>query len=61
MNGYVIVNLTSGCFYNGMNQWKRDIRDAKIYHTTKGAQETINYKFNDHKDVTIKMIEIKLL
>lgn len=45
MIGFVIVRQDSGLFYNGMGQWKKDIRDAKIYHTERGASETANYRF----------------
>lgn len=60
MNGYIIVDAESGYFYNGLNQFKKDIRDAKIYHTEKGARGTMEYKFPD-REVILRGIEISII
>ena len=44
MNGFVIVNKEFGTYYNGYANFVKDLRDAKIYHTERGANETANYQ-----------------
>lgn len=62
MLGYVIVRLDLGFFYDGMNNWKKDIRDAKIYHTEKGASSTASYKFKDGNFIVeIRQVNIELV
>lgn len=62
MLGHVIVRLDSVFFYDGMNNWKKDIRDAKIYHTEKGASNTAVYKFKDDDFIVeIRPVNIELV
>lgn len=62
MNGFVIVNKEFGTYYNGYANFVKDLRDAKIYHTERGANETANYQVEKGRlfEFLIKPIKIEL-
>lgn len=68
--GYVVKNST-GLYFSGMNQVSDQLRKAKIYHSIKYAEQTMNSlnsnqrKFNipfknprDFKIVKVEIVEI---
>lgn len=65
MNGFVIVNKNLGTYYNGYANFVKDLRDAKIYHTEKGAIDTANYQHAKRgsrlSEFLIKPIKIELV
>lgn len=63
MNGFVIVNKEFGTYYNGYAKFVKDLRDAKIYHTEKGASKTANYQAERGRlsEFLIKPIKIELV
>lgn len=63
MNGFVIVNKEFGTYYNGYANFVKDLRDAKIYHTERGANETANYQVEKGRlsEFLIKPIKIELM
>lgn len=63
MNGFVIVNKKFGTYYNGYANFVKDLRDAKIYHTEKGANDTANYQveMGGLSEFLIKPVKIELV
>lgn len=48
--GYMIVHLPSKTYYNGMNQFDKQVRNGKIYHKLNRIMETLSYYFEKNKD-----------
>ena len=50
MEGVVIKNKVLGTYYNGYAEFVKDIRDAKIYHTERGATNTMKLLVSKGRD-----------
>ncbi len=63
--GKVIYDLSTGMYYCGMNTFKNQLRDAKVYHSDKYLKEAIqtlvgNYKIKAN-NVEIREVEMKVV
>lgn len=55
--GYVVKDI-NGFYYIGYNQWSDQLRKAKIYHSERYANEILNDKrFNTRN---LKLVKIKI-
>lgn len=58
--GKVIFNTATNCYYCGMNTFKNQLRDAKIYHSDKFLNEAIQTLVNSGR-VYVQNIEIRVV
>ena len=62
--GKVIFNTATNCYYCGMNTFKNQLRDVKIYHSDKFLNDAIQTLINSNKlrstDIAIKTVEVKI-
>lgn len=56
--GKVIYNTSTGMYYSGSNMFKKQLRDAKVYHSNKYLKEAIEILTNKQK-IRPKNIEIR--
>lgn len=58
-NGYVVKDSISKEYFCGYNTWDKQLRKAKIYHSTRYANETLNDKRFRNRTMKIVEVEIK--
>lgn len=50
------IKSSDGCYYTGFNGWNKQIRHAKLYHSTKYTDEICNDKrFADEQPYVVKV------
>lgn len=63
--GKVIYDTSTGMYYCGLNTFKNQLRDAKVYHSNKHLNEAINTLINKHKikpnNIEIREVELKVV
>lgn len=63
--GKVIYDLSTGMYYCGMNTFKNQLRDAKVYHSDKYLKEAIQTLIGNYKikvnNIEIREIEMKVV
>ena len=52
---YYAIKSVDGYYYNGMNQFVKELRSAKLYKSLKRLEETREYKKFKDKTVVIKV------
>lgn len=61
-NGYVIYNIDTNTYFCGLNQWDKQLRKAKIYHSDKYINDAIKDQTSKIKGRLIKLlVEIKII
>ena len=62
--GKVIFNTANNTYYCGMNTFKNQLRDAKIYHSDRYLIEAIQSLINSNRlrvtDIAIKTVELQV-
>lgn len=56
--GYMIMHIPSCTYYNGMNQFKKGIRNGKVYHKLNCMLETFHYYFEKNAKRNPKYIDL---
>lgn len=63
--GKVIFDTATNCYYCGMNTFKNQLRDAKIYHSDKFLNEAIQTLINSGRiyvqNIEIRVVETKVV
>ena len=63
--GKVIYDTSTGMYYNGLNMFKKQLRDAKVYHSNKYLKEAIETLTNKQKirpnNIEIREVELKVV
>lgn len=63
--GKVIFNTVTNCYYCGMNTFKNQLRDAKIYHSDKFLNDAIQTLINSNRihvqNIEIRVVETKVV
>lgn len=63
--GKVIFNTATNCYYCGMNTFKNQLRDAKIYHSDKFLNDAIQTLINSNRihvqNIEIRVVETKVV
>lgn len=44
--GKVIYDVSNGMYYSGLNTFKKQLRDAKVYHSNRYLKEAIETLIN---------------
>lgn len=61
--GKVIYDTSTGMYYCGLNTFKNQLRDARVYHGDRYLQEAIQTLVNKHKinpnNIEIREVELK--
>lgn len=58
--GKVIFDTATNCYYCGMNTFKNQLRDAKIYHSDKFLNDAIQTLINSNR-IHVQNIEIRVV
>lgn len=63
--GKVIYDVSTGMYYCGLNTFKKQLRDAKVYHSDKYLKEAIqtligNYKIKSN-NIEIREVELRVV
>ena len=62
--GKVIYDVSNGMYYSGLNTFKKQLRDAKDYHSNRYLKEAIETLINSQKvepnNVEIREVELKV-
>lgn len=63
--GKVIYDTSTGMYYSGLNMFKKQLRDAKVYHSDKYLKEAIETLINKQKirpnNIEIRKVELKIV
>lgn len=63
--GKVIYNKSTGMYYSGLKTFKKQLRDAKVYHSDKYLKEAIKTLTNKQKirpnNIEIREVELKVV
>lgn len=63
--GKVIYDTSTGMYYSGLKTFKKQLRDAKVYHSNKYLKEAINTLINSQKiepnNIEIRDVELKVV
>ena len=63
--GKVIYNKSTGMYYSGLKTFKKQLRDAKVYHSDKYLKEAIETLTNKQKirpnNIEIREVELKIV
>lgn len=63
--GKVIYNKSTGMYYSGLKTFKKQLRDAKVYHSDKYLKEAIKTLTNKQKirpnNIEIREVELKIV
>lgn len=63
--GKVIYNKSTGMYYSGLKTFKKQLRDAKVYHSDKYLKEAIETLTNKQKirpkNIEIREVELKVV
>lgn len=63
--GKVIFNTETNCYYCGMNTFKNQLRDAKIYHSDKFLNDAIQTLIKNNRihaqNIEIRVVETKIV
>ena len=63
--GKVIYDTSTGMYYNSLNMFKKQLRDAKVYHSDKYLKEAIETLTNKQKirpnNIEIREVELKVV
>ena len=67
--GKVIYDASTGMYYSGLNTFKKQLRDAKVYHSNKYLKEAIETLTNKQKsrqkiepnNIEIREVELKVV
>lgn len=63
--GKVIYDTSTGMYYNGVNMFKKQLRDAKVYHNDKYLKKAIKTLTNKQKirpnNIEIREVELKVV
>lgn len=63
--GKVIYDTSTGMYYSGLNKFKKQLRDAKVYHSNKYLKEAIDTLINKQKirpnNIEIREVELKVV
>lgn len=63
--GKVIYNKSNGMYYSGLKTFKKQLRDAKVYHSDKYLKEAIKTLTNKQKirpkNIEIREVELKVV
>lgn len=63
--GKVIYDTSTGMYYCGLNTFKNQLRDARVYHGDRYLQEAIQTLVNKHKinpnNIEIREVELKVV
>lgn len=61
--GKVIYDTSTGMYYCGLNTFKNQLRDARVYHDDRYLKEAIQTLVNKHKinpnNIEIREVELK--
>lgn len=63
--GKVIYDVSTGMYYSGLNTFKKQLREAKVYHSNKYLKEAIETLTNKQKirpnNIEIREVELKVV
>ena len=63
--GKVIYDTSTGMYYSCLNMFKKQLRDAKVYHSDKYLKEAIETLINKQKirpnNIEIREVELKIV
>lgn len=63
--GKVIYDTSTGMYYSGLNTFKKQLREAKVYHSNKYLKEAIETLINKQKirpnNIEIREVELKVV
>lgn len=63
--GKVIYDVSNGMYYSALNTFKKQLRDAKVYHSNRYLKEVIETLINSQKvepnNVEIREVELKVV
>lgn len=63
--GKVIYDTSTGMYYCGLNTFKNQLREAKVYHSNKYLKEAIETLINKQKirlnNIEIREVELKVV
>ena len=63
--GKVIYDTSTGMYYSGLNTFKKQLREAKMYHSDKYLKEAIETLINKQKirpnNIEIREVELKVV
>lgn len=63
--GKVIYDTSTGMYYCGLNTFKNQLRDARVYHGDRYLEEAIQTLVNKHKikenNIEVKEVELKVV
>lgn len=63
--GKVIYDTSTGMYYCGLNTFKNQLREVKVYYSNKHLNEAINTLINKHKikpnNIEIREVELKVV
>ncbi len=63
--GKVIYDTSTGMYYSGLNTFKKQLREAKMYHSNKYLKEAIETLINKQKikpnNIEIREVELKVV
>lgn len=63
--GKVIYDVSTGMYYSGLNTFKKQLREAKVYHSNKYLKEAIGTLINKQKirpnNIEIREVELKVV
>ena len=63
--GKVIYNKSTGMYYSGLKTFKKQLKDAKVYHSDKYLKEAIKTLTNKQKirpnNIEIREVELKIV
>ena len=63
--GKVIYDTSTGTYYSGLNTFKKQLREAKVYHSDKYLKEAIETLTNKQKiipnNIEIREVELKVV
>lgn len=61
-NGQVIYNINTNEYFCGLNQWDKQLRKAKIYHSDRYINDAIKDQTNKVKGRLVKLsVEIRII
>lgn len=63
--GKVIYDTSTGMYYSGLNTFKKQLREAKMYYSNKYLKEAIETLINKQKikpnNIEIREVELKVV
>lgn len=63
--GKVIYDASTGMYYCGLNTFKKQLRDAKVYHSDRYLKEAIQTLLDNNKikpnNIEIREIELRVV